>query len=401
MANLHVRAKANRLVLTAGFLFAAALLLPAIDASAQERPRPTSKSRWTTSQTADDKSKDAEPTRAMIIGMKTGESHLTKPARRAEVKTARWFELETASISTRYHFIDNSRGVTTANNSQYQVTFKGKLRFDRESKYGITAGVFTGNSFNGGWNASGWGTGRGQGNLFLKQLYLSAKPAHGVELQYGGLYFEYGESTEITSYDFDGYVTGQRLKLTRPQDLFFDEVSVTYGYVGDLSQPGVNKRFHRLKQSNYHQFLVARHVGERTRVSADYTFESGVDTFREAIKMRTPELRVIDTFHFENYQRVGVDSGYGFGVYGEKTIHAKFSLGGGFARIDRSGLNSDRFPRGKRFHFNVHLALSPEFSLTISFTQAIANNPATLPRTRLDLAIGYSLLQTLRKTNLF
>jgi hypothetical protein len=46
---------------------------------------------------------------------------------------------------------------------------------------------------------------------------------------------------------------------------------------------------------------------------------------------------------------------------------------------------------------NGHVALSPELSLTISFTQAIANNIATLPRTRLDLAINYNLLQNVEE----
>lgn len=159
-----------------------ALLLTPIYATAQEEAGPRSQ----TSETAGSKSKNAEPSRTMIIGMKPGETHLIS-SMRAEGKVVRWFELQTASVSSRYHFISNSRGVTTASNNQYQLTFKGNLHFDREGKYGINTGVFTGNSFNGGWNVSGWGTGRGQGNLFLKQLYVSAKPARGVEVQYGGL----------------------------------------------------------------------------------------------------------------------------------------------------------------------------------------------------------------------
>ncbi len=337
----------------------------------------------------------------MIIGMRTGETHLDPSPTRPEGQIARWLSLQAVSISSRYHFIDDSRGVTVANNNQYQVSFKGTLHLVEKDKLSIKAGVFSGNNFNGGWNASGLGSGDGQSNLFLKQLYLSAKPAQGVELQFGSLYFEYGESTEITSYDFDGYLTGERLKLTRPHQLFFDEVSVTFGYVGDLNQPGVNKRLRRLQQSNYHQFLVAKNLGKRTSISADYSFESGVDTFRQAIKVQTAGLRIMDTLHFENYQRTGFASGYGFGVYGEKNLSNRFSLGGGFARIDRSGLNSDRFARGRRIHLNSHITLNPEMSLTVSFTQAIANDQPTLPSTRLDLAINYNLLETLKKTGLF
>ena len=333
--------------------------------------------------------------------MKTGQTSPKNQEDAARVTPLWWLELETVSLSARYHYIDNSEGQTIANNNQYQVTVRGRLRFDRKGKYSVNAGVFTGNSFSGGWNASGWGTGRSRSNLYLKLLYATAKPVEGVALQYGGLHFEYGESTEITSYDFDGYLTGQRLKLTRPRALFFDEVSITYGYVGDLTQPGINKRFHRLTQSNYHQFLVARRAGARTRVSVDYTFESGVDTFREAAKVTTPEFGLIDTLRFETYQRSGDQPGYGFSLYGEKAINDRLTIGGGFASIDRSGLNSDRFPRGKRLFLNSLLTVNSELSLNISFTQAVSNPVTVLPRSRLDLALSYNLLQTLRKARLF
>lgn len=50
-------------------------------------------------------------------------------------------------------------------------------------------------------------------------------------------------------------------------------------------------------------------------------------------------------------------SGYGFGACGEKKLRETFSLGG-YTRIDRNGLNSDRFPRGKRFHLDGHITIS-------------------------------------------
>jgi hypothetical protein len=343
----------------------------------------------------------SRPTTQMIIGMKTGDTHLVASTTSHEGKIARWFELQTASISTRYHFIENAGDVTTANNNQYQAVFKGRFKFDPRGHYSINAGVFPGRTFTGGWSDSGWGTGRTRTNLFLKQLYFSAQPVLGLELQYGGLYISHGESTEITSYDYDGYIMGQRVSLTRPRNFFFDEVSITYGSFGDLNRASINKRFHRLKQSNYHQFLVAKYIGERTKVSTDYTFESGVDTLREAVKIHLPELRVIDTFLFENYQRASPDFGYGFGIYGEKKLDPRFTLGGGYAQIDRSMLNSDRFPRGKRLHLNGHLTISPEFSVTVAFTQAVGNTSAALPRTRLDVAFSYNLLHSLRRIGFF
>lgn len=337
----------------------------------------------------------------MVIEMRTGDTHLTPTHTSRERKLARWFDLQTASISNRYQFIENAGGATTANHEQYQVTFKGRFKFDGEGKYSINAGVFSGRSFFSGWNNSGWGTGRSTSNLYLKQLYLSAKPVRGVELQYGSLYFLHGEATEITAYDYDGYVTGQRITLARPDQLYFDEISYTAGYLGDFNTPNLNKRYHRLRQVNFHHFLVGKKINERVRASADYASESGMDVFRQAIKIKMPETRIIDTFLFENYERAGKAAGYGFNVYGEKKLHQPFTLGGGYAQIDRAGLNSDRFPQGKRLHLNGLITLTPEFSFTMGITQAVGKLPGNQPRTRLDIGINYNLLHSLKRVGLF
>jgi hypothetical protein len=121
-----------------------------------------------------------------------------------------------------------------------------------------------------------------------------------VELVYGGLDIPHHESTDITSYSYEGSVMGERIRLNRPRELFFDEVSVTYGYLGDLNSSGVNKRFWQLTQSNFHRFILAKQIGERARASADYTFESGVETTREAIRVCLPELWLTDMLHLGN-----------------------------------------------------------------------------------------------------
>lgn len=336
----------------------------------------------------------------MVIQMKTGDTHLSMTEGK-ESKLSRWFELQTASISNRYQFIENTGNVIAANHEQYQVTFKGRLKFDADGKFSLNAGVFSGRGFFSGWNNSGWGSGRGTSNLYLKQLYLSAKPVRGVELQYGSLYLLHGESTEITAYDYDGYVTGQRISLARPDKLYFDEISYTAGYLGDFNAPNLNKRFHRLRQVNFHHLLIGKKINNRVRASADYASENGGDIFRQAIKFKTPELKLIDGLLFENYQRAGKTSGYGFNLYGEKKLHQRFTLGGGYVQIERTGLNSDRFPQGRRLHLNGLVTFTPEFSLAIGVTQAVGFTSSNLPRRRLDIGINYNLLQSLRKTHLF
>jgi hypothetical protein len=64
--------------------------------------------------------------------------------------------------------------------------------------------------------------------------------------------------------------------------------------------------------------------------------------------MRATELRVLDTFHAEVYEVSHIRPGYGFAAYEEKAVLSRFIVGGGYADIDRTMLNSDRYGRGKR-----------------------------------------------------
>lgn len=382
------------------------ILSPA--AKAQDKTAPQEK----TSVTAN--SRDSEEKAALKVEVETSgtagapknktiSAPPAKPQESSEGKLSRWFQLQTATISTRYRFVENSSGVMTNSQAQHREAFKGRFKFDAQGRYSLNAGVFSGSSFTGGWNNTGWGTGRGFTNLYLKQLYFSAQPVKGLELQYGGLYFLRGEGTEITTYDDDAYLVGERVSLKRPEKFFFDEISITYGYLGDLNQPNINKRYHRLKQSNYHQFLLSKKLGKRAALSADYSFQSGVETMREAVKVNTKELRVIDSFCFENYQRLDVKSNYGFAVYGEKNLLRRLTLGGGYAQIDPNygGLNGDRFNKGKRLYLSSTLALSPEFSVSTFLTRAVGNDFAVSNRTRLDVIFSYNLLKSLQRTGIF
>jgi hypothetical protein len=264
-----------------------------------------------------------------VPGVKKGPAAPATPQAPTECRLCRWFELQTATIGVRYRFVANSLGVTTNRQLQHTQAFKARFKFDRAGKYSINAGVFSGSNFTGSWNNLGPGTGRPFTNLYLKQLYFSAKPAAGLEVQYGGLYVSRGESTEVTSYDNDAYLMGERVSVRRPKELFFDEVSVTYAYLGDFNRPNINKRFSRLKESNYHQFLLSKRLGKRAVVSADYTFESGVETMREAVRADARKLRVVDSLRLELYQRLDVKPDAGFALSGEKSLFKRLTVGGG------------------------------------------------------------------------
>jgi hypothetical protein len=312
-----------------------------------------------------------------------------------------WLRFDTASISTRYRHIDSFLGATTASNQQYQVVLKGSVVLDSGERFTIHAGLFTGNSFSGGWNDAGPGTGEGQSNLFLKQLFLAMKPAAGLEIQYGGIEFARGESSEITSYDYDGYLVGSRLLIRRPKAAFFDEIGVTYGFVGDLTRPNVLSRLDHLSRANYRQILVAKHAGRRLRISGDYTSDSGIETIRQAVTFRAPKVFFADSLHFEQYERAGAQTGYGFSAYGERKFARRLSFGTGYAQLDRRGLYSDRFNVGKRLFWNSHIALNREWSVMALATTALSGSPPTAARIRFDVIVGYNLLRRLQSAGFF
>jgi len=223
-----------------------------------------------------------------------------------------------------------------------------------------------------------------------------------LQVQVGGIAPNNGENSEITGYDNDSYITGERVTLRKVKALYFDEISATNAYIGDVNRPNVFRRFKRLGSSNYHQFLVRKQVSKRVGFSADYTFEGGTDTFRQAVRVSAPEAKVFDILHFENYQRVDPEKGYGFSLWGEKVIRKKLNLSGGFARIDTTMFNADRFPRGNRFFIGAAYRLTRELTLNPVLIQAVGPlDSPSIPRTRLDVILTFNVLETLRRLKVY
>lgn len=315
----------------------------------------------------------------------------------------RWLEVQSATLSFRYRFVENDNHQVTANQLQHQEALRARFKFDAAGRYSINALVASGPQFTLSWSNSGAGTGHSATNLYLKHLYLTAQPIKGIEFQYGSIPIVRGETTEITGYDNDGYLTGGRVTIKRPAELFFDEVSVTYAHLGDFNQPGVNKRFHRLKESNYHQFLVSKKLNDRVTVSADYTFYNGAETLRQGIKFKLPELRMVDNLRFENYQRVDVKQAFGFAFAGEKQITKRLKLTGGYAQVDPvvGALNADRLGPGKHLYAVTSFALTPELTLSTYLTHSVGDNSGKFTRTRGEVVVSYDLLKALRKSKHF
>src|SRR5918994_1011514 len=329
----------------------------------------------------------------------------TPPAQKASPQLGRWIDVQNATMNVRYRFVDNSAGTITTNQLQHRESLRARFKADAAGKYALNVGAFSGSRFTSSWNNTGIGLGNWQAPLALRALYFAAQPIAGVEAQYGSMYILKGESTEITTYDEDGYVIGQRISVRRPRNLFFDEMSATVGYfTGHPAEYGVSKRVQYLdERPNYGHYLVDKKVGTRAGISLDFTSVDSARTWRAATNVNTRELRAVDSVLFETYKRTNQSPAYGFAVTANKAITRALGFNGGYASIDPfyGGLNSDRFHIGNRIFFMATYALSPRFTASAFITRAVGNDVAIPQRTLSNLIFAYNALPDLRRTGLF
>ena len=319
-------------------------------------------------------------------------------------KLVRWLELQNATLNLRYRFVDTTEGVTTTNQLQHRESLRARVKFDSRGRYSLNFGVFTGVRFTSGWDNTGWGINVAQKNLAFKALYLDVRPITEIEVEVGGLYIVRGKSTEVTTYDEDGYIMGERLTVRRPSALFFDEITFTNAYfVSDPRMISVGDRFRHIDEPNYQHFLLQKNLGERGGISADYTVETGARTWRQAVALNVRELRFLDSIIFENYQRTNRTPAYGFAVTMRRMVHPRVALDTGYASIDRDygGLNADRFNIGRRAFAMATYTISPEFLASMFITTPIGRNGPLPQRTLMNLVFTYNALPALKRTGLF
>ncbi len=336
----------------------------------------------------------------LIPGAAAAQSTASAPAPAATpTRLARWLDVETGAVAVRYRYVETSAGVVTANQGQYNAQLKARFKFDPRGRVSMAALFATGNSFNGSWNASGIGTGEFAKDFPLKQLVFAVAPARGVDLSAGSIGFTRGESTEITTYDNDGYLSGERLSVRRPTALYFDELSVTSAFLGDTSRPSVWDRVNFARARNYVQYFASKKISPGLSASADYTRLSGVGTFHLAAAVKTPHAPFIDSLRYEQYFRDGVKPGRGFAVTGDRAVTKRLTVGLGLAAIDadNGSLNADRFGRGRRVFETATFKITREFALQVFGCQAFHNAFAVSNRFRYDLIASYNLLARLQR----
>jgi hypothetical protein len=304
-----------------------------------------------------------------------------------------WLDLQSVTLGMRYRMLENQLGSRVQNWSDHHEGLKLRLKLDPAARYSLSAVALNGDTFTAGWNLRGLGS-RSANRMFLKQLFVTAKPRNGIELQYGGLPIVRGESSEITSYDNDGYLMGERLTLA--PNRIVDELTVTAGYLGDLRSPSVNDRWHRLSEVNYGQLLLKRKLSDRLTATADFTHDDGERTLRQALVFR-PRAG-LDVIRVEAYERLNRQSAAGGAITIEKPF-GRTRFAATFASIDDQyrPVNADRYGRGRRLSFISTTALSRDVSLQMFLTRALQDDITMANRTRFDIHIRYELAPLLRQ----
>lgn len=377
----------------------------------------------------------------------------TPAAASVEGPVSRWLELDALNFSIRYRNSFDTDGSHIFDDIQQRSLVSGKFKLDKQGKYFIGFRATSGRYFN--WSyanfsgtnyetavyaavdhlalprqyeiytaaaadpndasvtshlaANGW-------QFYMRDLYLSATPVKGVTVEFGSIPIERGVASEITTFDEDGYIAGERVRVQYPHQLFLDQVEFTSAYLGDIFTPNFFDRYDRLTQSNYRQVMGEKHFGSRLKASFDYTWLAGTHTLHEAVLASTRESRVVDSARFELYQRTNAlqmpgylaAAGNGWAFTGTKHFAKRVTLDAGYADIDQDNgvysgdsivaaagfsLNGDSYQIGKRFFGRANVKVLPGVSLFGFYTHQIDSkaNPLVYTFTRQNLNFGLQL----------
>jgi hypothetical protein len=338
----------------------------------------------------------------------------------------RWLQLNEMSYAMRHRAVTDINGAHEFNQGQERSIIDGRVKLDAQGKYALAFHASSGKYFNwayadfiGGGNKQAFALseasataaekvkfGRaetldaanylasqssGGWSFYVRQLYADLEPIKGIEFQGGGLDINRGVASEITTYDNDGYITGERILIKRPKQLFLDEISVTYAYLGNLFTPNLFGRLGTFEHSDYHQFLLRKHFGQRADTSFDYTWQNAANMLHEAALVNVQETKAIDSVRVEFYQRLnGIyfpnvphiptffrTGGNGYAVTLDKKLrHGSMEAGfdsydlqtGALTQVGVLGvmgmaINGDQYGQGKRYFARPEIKLTPYLSV--------------------------------------
>lgn len=330
------------------------------------------------------------------------------PAPVLEPPLRRWLEFQTFTLHVRNRYLDSNRRGST-HDPQYKEAIRARFNLDAAHRYTVNFGFFSGRQFIGTFDNVGLGINDGDYHShYVKQLFVAASPVRGLELQLGGVYVLRGENTEITTYDDDGYVVGERVTIRR-RELLVDEVSVTRGFLGPTDVPNLFRRWNGLTEPNYTQVLLAKQFTPMVAASVDYTTVSAEETVHAAIAVRLKPASPVTSVRYEQYYRSTPYRAGGFAVTAEVPPVERVRLSGGYTTIDRyydandstGKLNSERMQRGRRFFVTANVPVKGPLNAVVFFTRALPADYELTNRTRVDVMFVYDLLSVLRRAGTF
>jgi hypothetical protein len=305
-------------------------------------------------------------------------------------QTTPWFDVQEGTVSARYRYVEDSAGSKTSQ-VQDRIAFRGRLTPPSATWFALNIGAFSGTSFTGGWNNTGIGTGDHVNTFSVKQLYAELRPVRGLEAQVGGLSAARGQTTEITNYDNDNYLTGERVTIRPPSRFFVDSVTFTNAYVGDLSTPNVFERLDRLADSNYLQVLAEKTLPHQVAVSAEWSRPPEGQMLRGGGRFPLPgDLSGIKV-RVEGYWRL--NDAAGFAVAADRALGPHVQLSGGFADVDEHfpAENGDRYGNGRRLFALGTVGVTKHLSASSFFTQAV-DTPFSIPvDRRFEVLVTYNV----------
>lgn len=314
----------------------------------------------------------------------------------------RWLDVQSVHAGSRFRWFRNSQDVLRSSTLQWQSQLRARFLFDRAGRYSIGTLASTGSAFPSSWNNTGGGIGDFTHPFNVKQLFLSAEPVEGLELQAGGLFMNRGELGEHITYDNDAYIVGERVSY-RPAGRRVTQISIAAGYFGDYHEVNVFRRLDRMNDFNYGQALIAIALHPQVSASVDYTYEDGRDIMREGVNVRLPpSVKPLTAVRLETYQRVADRDGHGFNASADARWR-KFSLTAGVMSVDRDygPFNGDRYETGRRQYTIGTFQITPELSIGWFQTEAFLTEfPINLKR-RFDVLVMFNPTATLKRAGVF
>lgn len=190
----------------------------------------------------------------------------------------RWLDLQTLSHNERYRSSTNQGGWHVFEDGQQRSLVQGRLKLDAQDRYSIALRASSGRYFN--WAFADFAAAGLTGRLnnyakypyassytaaetkeiyaayaldpanvalfatvysngwefYLRELSFRATPVNAVTVEFGSLGIERGLANEITTFDDDGWITGERIRIHAAKHLYFDEVGYTNAFFGDRAE---------------------------------------------------------------------------------------------------------------------------------------------------------------------